>query len=55
MRGDRTLEEFGAAYGASKQLVSNWDAGRSKPNAETLALMGIQVVYVFTPTPTNEK
>lgn len=40
------MDEFGAQFGASRQLVYQWEMGRSRPTPAVLDHMGITVEYI---------
>lgn len=46
-------QEFAAAAGASLRSVADWEAGRSSPNSEYVAILsakGLDALYVLTGT-----
>jgi DNA-binding transcriptional regulator YiaG len=46
LRGETSMEEFGRPYAASRQLVYQWEVGRSRPTPAVLEQMGIEVIYI---------
>jgi len=45
IRGAASLAEFARRFGVSRQLVHQWETGRSHPSPEVLEAVGIEVIY----------
>ncbi len=44
-----TQEEYAKQFGVTRQLVYLWEHGLSQPNPETLAKMGIEIIFQRIP------